>query len=115
MATTNRVTWEKIRSFDTSTVVSDSAYYAVGTPLVYPSYKLKMVNDSDVLLLISIDGAHDYDVCPAGSFWLYDETQAQISTSNMPAIPAGTQITVKSPSGAGTGLVYLVTQYLIIA
>ena len=60
----------------------------------------------------SIDGVNAYDVCPATSFWLYDETQAQISTANTPAIPAGTQISCQAAS-AGTGNIYLVSQYLV--
>lgn len=111
MSYTNRITWEVLRTLDSSTMSSSSTYYTVGTPLLHPSYKLKLVNNSTVLVTISIDGINDYDVCPAGSFFLYDETQAQISTST-PAIPQGTQISCKAAS-AGTGLIYLVTQYLI--
>ena len=91
---------------------SSSTYYNIGSALLHPSYKLKIINNSTVLVTISIDGINDYDICPAGSFCLYDETQAQISTSNSPAIPAGTQISVKS-AAAGTGLIYLVSQYIV--
>ncbi len=112
MAYTNRITWEVLRTLDSSTMSSSSTYYKVGTALLHPSYKLKMVNNSNVLVTVSIDGINDYDVCPANSFWLYDETQAQISTCSSPAIPQGTQISVKS-AGAGAGLIYLVSQYLI--
>lgn len=112
MSYTNRITWEVLRTLDTSTMVSATTYYNVGTPLVHASYKLKMVNNSNVLVTVSIDGINDYDVNPAGSFWLYDSTQAQISTSNSPAIPAGTQFSCKS-AAAGIGLIYLVTQYVI--
>jgi hypothetical protein len=114
MAQTNRITWEILRKLDSSTMSSSSTYYNVGSPLLYPSYKLKMVNNSTVLVTVSIDGVNDYDVCPGSSYWLYDETQAQISTSNSPAIPAGTQISCKAAS-AGTGLIYLVSQYLVVA
>lgn len=112
MSQTNRITWEVLRTLDTSTMSSSSTYYNVGTALLFPSYKLKMVNNSNVLVTVSIDGISDFDVCPANSFWLYDETQAQINTSNSPAIPKGTQISVKS-AAAGVGLVYLVSQYLV--
>lgn len=112
MAYTNRVTWEVLRTLDTATMSSSSTYYPVGTPLLYPSYKLKLVNNSNILVTISIDGIHDCDVAPASSFWLYDETQAQISTASAPAIPAGTQIFCKSNT-SGTGLIYLVSQYLV--
>lgn len=112
MSYTSRITWELLRSLDTSTMSSSSTYYTVGGPLLHPSYKLKMINNSNVLVTVSIDGANDYDVCPGGTFWLYDETQAQIATANAPAIPSGTQISVKSAT-AGTGLIYLVSQYLV--
>lgn len=112
MSSTNQITWEVLRTLDTSTMVSSSTYYNVGTPLKFASYKLKLVNNSNVLVTISIDGVSDYDVAPSNSFFLYDETQAQINTSNSPAIPAGTQISAKAAS-AGTGLLYLVSQYIV--
>lgn len=111
MANTNRITWDFLRSLDTATMVSSSTYYNVGGALSYPAYKLKMVNNSNVLVTVSIDGVNDYDVCPPGSFWLYDITQAQFSSSNSPSIPIGTQFSCKS-SSAGTGLIYLVSQYI---
>ncbi len=114
MSYTNRVAWEALRSLDSSTMASAVTYYNVGGPLLFPSYKLKMVNASNVLVTVSINGTSDIDVAPANSFWLYDETQASIATANCPAIPAGTQISVKS-AAAGVGLIYLVSQYLIQA
>jgi primosomal replication protein N len=91
---------------------SSSTWYPVGIPLLYPSFKLKMVNTSNRLLTVSIDGINPVDVAPANSFWLYDESQAQMATANMPVIPSGTQIYVMS-SSAGIGLVFLVSQFLV--
>jgi hypothetical protein len=93
-------------------MTSSSTYFKVGSALLYPSYKLKMVNNSNVLVTVSIDGVNDYDVLPATSAWIYDETQAMIASATTPAIPAGTQIFCKSAT-AGVGLVYLVSQYLV--
>jgi hypothetical protein len=101
---TTRIAWETLRSIDSSTLTG--SYQALGTPLVYPSYICKVVNNSTVLVTISIDGSTDIDVAPAGSFWLYDETK----TINHEGLPAGTQIYVKG--SAGTGSIYLVSQYL---
>lgn len=109
MAYTNRIAWETLRSVDSATL--SGAYVKMGNPLLFPSYKLKMVSTSNILVTVSIDGATDVDVCPAGSFWLYDETQAQFNTANLPCISAGTQIYIKG--SAGTGLIYLVSQYLM--
>lgn len=63
-----------------------------------------------MLVTISIDGINDVDVAPAGSFLLYDESKMALNGS-APALPAGTQIMVKG--SAGTGNVYLVSQYIV--
>lgn len=107
MSYTQRITWETLRT--TNAAAFAGAYVALGGPLLHPGYIVKMVNDSNVGVTVSIDGATDVDVCPAGSFWLYDESKVGQSSS-IPALPAGTQIYVKGAAGAGT--VYLVSQYL---
>ena len=106
MAYTTRIAWETLRSIDSATLTG--SYQKVGTPLANASYKLKMVNNSTSLVTVSIDGSTDIDVAPASSFWLYDEDV----TANHEGLPAGTQIYVKG--SAGTGLIYLVSQYLIV-
>lgn len=108
MSYTNRISWEPLRSVDSSTF--SGTYVALGGPLAFPSYICKLVNNSTVLVTVSINGTSDVDVAPAGSFWLYDEGKTGLSASS-PALPAGTQIYVKG--SAGTGSVYLVTQYII--
>lgn len=106
MGYTQKITWETLRHIDSADL--SGSYLALGTPLANPSVILKMVNNSNVLVTISINGTSDIDVCPAGTFWLYDE--AAISSQQYDGIPAGTQIFVKG--SAGTGLIYLVTQYI---
>lgn len=111
MAYTTRIAWETLRSLDSATLAG--AYVAVGGPLLHPAYILKLVNNSNILVTISIDGATDVDVAPANSFWLYDEGKVGQSSA-VPAMPQGTQIYVKSGTGAaGVGLVYLVSQYIV--
>lgn len=105
---TSRINWETIRSIDSATFTG--SYQALGSPLVYPSYICKLVNDSTALVTISIDGVNDIDIAPANSFWLYDEGKTDPSYK-LAAIPAGTQFYVKG--SAGTRSVYLVSQYLI--
>ncbi len=115
MGYTQRLTWETLRTLDTaSSPFSTGVYTAVGTPLAHNSYILKMVNNSTVLVTISIDGTTDVDVAPANSFWLYDEGKVGAAGA-FPLVPAGTQIYVKSGTGAaGVGLIYLVSQYIIV-
>jgi len=114
MAYTNKVTWETLRTIDTATMSSATTYYAIGTALAHPSYKLRLVNASNVLVTISIDGVNNVDVLPAGSAVLYDESQAQFPNAFLPSVPQGTQFFAKSAT-AGTGLVYLVNQYLVVS
>jgi hypothetical protein len=106
MGYTQRLTWETLRSVDSATLTG--IYVKLGTPLVNPSALLKIINNSTVLVTVSIDGVTDIDVAPSGSFWLYDESK----TRNLESVPAGTQFWIKG--AAGTGSVYLVTQYIII-
>ena len=106
MAYTNRIAWETLRSLDSSTL---SGYTKIGTPLLNPSYILKIVNNSTVLVTISIDGVTDIDVVPSGGFFLYDEGKGQ--EVNRLALPQGTQFFAKGT--AGTGLIYLSSQYII--
>jgi hypothetical protein len=107
MSYTTRIAWETLRSVDSSTFTG--VYVALGTPLANPSYICKLVNNSNVLVTVSIDGATDIDVAPANSFWLYDETK--FGTPSIEFLPQGTQFFVKGP--VGVGLIYLVTQYLV--
>lgn len=107
MSYTQRINWEPLRSIDSATLTG--VYATVGTPLAHPSYILKLVNNSTSLVTISIDGVSDIDVCPANSFWLYDEDTSGNPTPE--GIPEGTQIFVKG--AAGTGLIYLVSQFIV--
>ena len=108
MSYTQRIAWETLRSIDSATLTG--SYQALGTPLAHPSYICKLVNNSTVLVTISIDGVNDIDVAPSNSFWLYDEGKAGLNAA-YPALPQGTQILVKG--SAGTGSIYLVSQYII--
>lgn len=106
MAYTTRIAWETLRSVDSATLAG--SYVALGAPLAHPAYILKMVNNSNTLVTVSIDGVTDIDVCPGNSFWLYDEDEGN---QQHEAIPQGTQIYVKG--SAGIGLIYLVSQYIV--
>jgi len=108
MAYTSRIAWETLRSIDSATFTGSNQ--ALGTPLANPSYICKLVNNSTSLVIISIDGINDVDVAPSNSFWLYDEGKVGLN-GGYPALPQGTQIYVRG--SAGTGLVYLVSQYII--
>jgi len=108
MGFSSRLAWDKLRMIDSATL--SGAYQALGSPFANPAYKIKMVNNSTVLVTVSNDGVNDYDVCPGNSFWLYDETQSSVPPAGQ-ALPEGTQIYVKG--SPGVGLIYLVVQYII--
>lgn len=94
----NRLRWENLRSINSATLTG--GYDALGTPLENPGSILKLVNNSNVTVTVSVDSVNDIDVCPAGSFFLYDEFND---------LPAGTQFYIKG--SAGVGLIYLAVQY----
>jgi hypothetical protein len=108
MSYTNKIAWENLRSIDSATFTGSKQ--ALGTPLEHPSYICKLVNNSGSLVTVSVDGVNDVDVAPANSFWLYDEGKVNLSSA-VPALPKGTQVYVTGT--ASTGLVYLVTQYIV--
>jgi hypothetical protein len=105
MAYTTRLAFEVLRSVNSASLAG--AYLAVGGPLLFPSYILKIVNNSTSLVTVSFDGINDYDVLPGTSYTVYDE----LKTVNHEGFPEGTQIYVKG--SAGSGLIYVVSQYLI--
>ena len=110
MAYTKRLQYETLRSIDSATFTG--SYQALGTPLSNPASIVKLINNSGVVVTISVDGTNDHDVVPGSSFFLYD------ITSNTPSngddaifISKGTQYYVKG--SASTGSVYLVVQYIV--
>lgn len=110
MSYTKKIVYDTLRSIDSATF--SGSYQAVGTALAFPASIVKMVNNSGVLVTISIDGVHDHDVLPNNSFFLYDETANTPSNGDDAVFyPQGTQFFVKG--SASTGLVYLVVQYIV--
>lgn len=106
MGYTQKITWEPLRSIDSATFTG--SFQELGTPLAHPAYKIKLINNSTVLVTVSIDGTTAVDVVPATSFFLYDETV--LASPSLQFLPQGTQIFVNG--SAGEGLVYLVVQYI---
>ena len=108
MSYTRKLVYETRRSIDSATFTG--SYQALGGPLLHPASLIKLVNNSTVLVDISIDGVNDHDVAPGTSFWLYDVTSDSPFESGSIFVSKGTQYYVKG--SAGTGLVYLVVQHV---
>lgn len=109
MAYKNILTYETIRSIDSATFTG--SFQAIGTPLANPASIIKMVNLSTVTVTVSIDGTNAVDVCPLNGYWLYDNTTNRTCDGNPIFTKEGTQYYVNG--SAGTGLVYLVVQYIV--
>lgn len=110
MAYTNKIAWETLRSLNSAALTG--GYDKLGGPLLHPGYIVKMVNNGTTQVTVSIDGSTDIDVCPGGSFWLYDEGKVGQSSA-FPSLPEGTQFFVKGT--AGTGTIFLVVQYIVVS
>lgn len=104
---TANVTWEALRSLDSATFTG--IYLALGTPLVHPSFILTIVNNSTVIVTVSINGTSDVDAVGIGATKEYKIDNER----GLNSIPAGTQFFIKG--AAGTGLVYLSSLYIIEA
>lgn len=101
-----KINWEPLRTLNAATLAG--AYVAVGTPLANASYILKIINDSNVAITVSINGTSDIDYVPAGGFFLYDEAK----TLTHEGVPQGTQIFVKGAVGVGT--IAVASQFQVI-
>ena|SRR6185436_14603758 len=101
-----QLTYDTMRSRDSATFTG--SYQTLGSVFTHPASIVKIVNNSNVLVTISIDGVNDHDILPANSFFLYDETANSPHTENV-YMRSGTQFYAKG--SAGIGLVYLVVQY----
>lgn len=92
------------QSRDSSTF--DNTYQTLGSALSSPACLIKVVNNSDQDVDVSVDGSTDHDFVPAGSFFLYD-LRANHGREYDFVFKLGTQFYVKG-AAAGTGSVYLV-------
>lgn len=103
-----QITYDTLRSVNTAAWITPGTYEVLGAVFAHPASIIKIVNNSTVLITVSIDGTTDHDILPSNSFVLYDETTNSPHTENV-YMQAGTQFYIKG--AAGTGSVYLVVQY----
>jgi len=101
-----RLYFEAIRSRDSASFTG--SYQTLGSVLANPSRFLMIVNNSGVLVTISLDGTNDHLVLQAGGALTFDEVANAVPYAQF-CIAAGTQFYVKG--SASTGLVYLSTAY----
>lgn len=102
-----KLKFEILRSLDTSTL--SGSYVRIGGALQFEARLLKLVNASNVNLLISTDGVNDMDIVPADNYVLYDAGANRGSSAPSMIFAKGTQFFLKST--AGTGVAYLTVLY----
>ncbi len=107
MFNTTQIEYEVLRTFDSATLTG--SFQNFGLPLDNPAVLIKMYSTSTSLVEISVDGINSHDICPAGGGWIYDVTSDSPNTGSIYR-KKGTQYRVKG--SAGTGLIYLVIQYV---
>lgn len=109
MANGLRIIPDTLRSVNSTAF--NGTFQVIGTPLLYASCLIKIVNNSNVLVTISWDGVNAHDVLPATSFTLYDVCSDAGSQRGL-YVAQGTQFYVNGAAGGGnSGLVYLAVFY----
>ena len=106
-----RVRFEDLRSLGFAGI--GAAYAAVGTPLTHPIRILKIVNLSDIDLLVSFNGIDDKDIVPTKGFVLYDLSTNKSDTGGYFEVPVGDRVYVKQEAAvaATAGSVYVTAIY----
>ncbi len=85
----------------------DNTFQTLGTSLAFPAVLIKIINNSDTDIDISLDGGTtEHDFVPSESFFLYD-MRANHGREFDYGFRAGTQFHIRG-AAAGTGNVYLV-------
>src|ERR1051326_6499001 len=93
-----QITYDTIRSRDSATFTG--SYQTLGSVFTHPASIIKIVNNSNVLVTVSINGTNDHDILPPNSFFLYDETANSPHTENI-YMRSGTQFYVKGSAEIG--------------
>lgn len=126
--TSIRARFETLRVLDGTTPISN-AYLAVGTPLANPARIVKISNETDINILLSIATPDiqtnptpppatitvqpDHDFIPANGFILYDLGTNRANMGSTLQFAAGTQFYVKRAGAADStsGAVYISVIY----
>lgn len=106
-----RVRYEPLRSTAFGDITS--TYVAIGLPFANPVRILKVTNNTDKNLLISLNGVDDHDIVVANGFFLYDYSSNKASTAGLLEQPQGDRIYVKAEtiSLPTLGAVYVTVVY----
>lgn len=105
-----RVRFEPLRSLAFGSITG--TYAGVGLPFSNPVRILKFSNETDVTVLVSINGVDDHDVVAGNGFCLYDFASNKAQSAGLLEQPQGDRIYVKAASGLPTlGTFYVTVIY----
>jgi hypothetical protein len=107
MQTGTALTFDVARTLASASMTG--SYIALGTKLSNPCRIIKIVNNTNQDVSVSIDGVSLYDFIPAGGFVLYDAGCNRSNASPELSFPQGMQFYVSS--AAGMGSLYLITLF----
>ena len=108
-----RVRFETLRSLPFGSL--SGAYTAIGSALTNPARLVKLTNDTDVNIFVSIDGTNDHIFIGPSSYALYDFGSNRTNLSGSLDIANGTRFFAREESAAATsGAVYLEVIYASI-
>lgn len=104
----NIARFDQLRSLGFASI--SGTYAALGTALGHATRVIRILNDTDGDMLISVDAVNDNFFLPAGSFVLYD-----IASDDDPddrfRVSKNTQFYVKQSTAPSSGSVYLEAIY----
>ena len=90
---------------DRNSSTFNNTFQTLGSSLSQPGVIVKIINNSNVDIDVSLDGVTNHDFVPMGSFVLYD-LRTNHGVEKQFAFKLGTQFYVKG-AAAGVGSVYL--------
>lgn len=112
MSSTNkiRVAFEDIRSVAFGSITSSFAL--VGATFAYPVRQIKIVNNTNAVMLINYDGGSaTKDVAPASSIFIYDYSSNREANGDVFEQAVGEGVYVKYSSAPTSGTFYAVVIY----
>lgn len=87
------------------------SYTALGSPFAHPVRIIRIINNTNTDVFISLDGTNNNMYLPAGTFVLYDFTTNRELISPYFVIPNGTQLYIKYNTSPASGSVFVETIY----
>lgn len=101
-----------LTTVDSATFINNNFFVINAAGLTHPCFLLRIINNSNITILISYDGVNNHDILPPNDTLQLDfQTNSQPS-GHMALLRKGTVIYAKRSAGAaGVGIIYLCGYY----